>query len=214
MDLFLQPCCEFVTLAAMPRRTSEIADPRIRRTRQMLQQALDKLLSGKNFDEISVQDIADAATLNRATFYDHYSDKFALLECLVGSRFDELLAERDVQFDGTCTSALKAIVLAVCDYLARLQGPGGARPIEPHMQSAIVAVVRRTLLEGLKRNPPENAIAPEMMAAAASWAIYGAAKEWAGTADRCPSESIADTVAVLVSPILQLAHGEARPLTT
>src|SRR5208337_1812010 len=52
-------------------------DPRIRRTRQSLQDALEKLLSKKDFEEISVQDVAETATLNRATFYDHYPDKFA-----------------------------------------------------------------------------------------------------------------------------------------
>jgi len=92
----------------------ETLDPRIRRTRRLLQQGLGKLLESKEFEKISVQDIADAATVNRATFYDHYADKFALLECLVASRFQELLAERNVQFDGTCASALKAMVLAVC----------------------------------------------------------------------------------------------------
>jgi AcrR family transcriptional regulator len=185
-------------------------DPRIRRTRQMLQQSLDKLLETKEFVKVSVQDITDVATVNRATFYDHYADKFALLECMVGSRFHELLAERQVQFDGTCTSALKAIVLAVCDTLTRMQGPKGTWQLEPHMEHAIIAVVRGTLLEGLKRQPPEKAIAPEMIAASASWAIYGAAKEWAQGPDRCASEEIADTVTMLVSPILRLPYGQPQ----
>src|SRR5580765_5151767 len=95
--------------------TLETLDPRIRRTRQLMQQALEKLLEKKEFDEISVQDIADGATINRATFYDHYADKFSLLECMVGSRFHDLLAERDLQFDATCChSALVAIVMALC----------------------------------------------------------------------------------------------------
>jgi hypothetical protein len=56
----------------------------------------------------------------------------------------------------------------------------------------------------LKRHPrADGAIAPELVAAAASWAIYGAAKEWAQTADRCPSDEIANTVTTLVSPILK-----------
>jgi AcrR family transcriptional regulator len=196
----------------MTEGTCEPLDPRIRRTRQLLQQALEKLLETKDFEEISVQDIADAATVNRATFYDHYSDKFALLECIVGSRFHELLAERHVQFEVTCQSALKAIVMAVCDYLTRMQGPNCKRQLEPHMESAIIKVVRRTLLDGLQRHPPENAIAPEMTAATASWAIYGAAKEWVQTPDRCASEEIANTVMMLVSPIFQLTQRQPRIL--
>jgi AcrR family transcriptional regulator len=185
----------------------ETLDPRIRRTRRLLQQALGKLLESKEFEKISVQDIADAATVNRATFYDHYADKFALLECLVASRFQELLAERDVQFDGTCPSALKAMVLAVCDYLVRMQGPNSQRQLDPHMERAIVAVVRGMLLDGLKRHVPERAVAPEMIAAAASWAIYGAAKEWVRTPGRCASDEIADTVTLLVAPFFGVTGG-------
>jgi AcrR family transcriptional regulator len=193
----------------MTEGTLETLDPRIRRTRQLMQQALAKLLEKKEFDEISVQDIADAATINRATFYDHYTDKFSLLECMVGSRFHDLLAESDLQFEAGCQSALKAIVMALCDYLARMQGPDCKRELEPHMETAIIGVVRRTLLEGLQRHPREDAIAPEMVAATASWAIYGAAKEWVRTPDRCSSEEIAKTVMTLVAPIFQpTQHGE------
>ena len=183
-------------------------DPRIRRTRQLLQQALEKLLETNDFDKISVHDIAALATVNRATFYGHYPDKFALLECLVGSRFHELLAQRGVQFDN-CSSALKAIVLAVCDYLTQTGGTDSKRRLEPHMESAIIAVVRRMLLEGLTRHPSENAvISPEIIASTASWAIYGAAKEWLQTPHRSPSVEIANTVTLLVSPILHLAQGQ------
>src|SRR5271168_869564 len=92
----------------------EDLDPRIQRTRTLLQQALGKLLETKDFEKISVQDIAEAATLNRATFYDHYPDKFALLECMVGGQFHELLAARGVVFDVGCSSALRGLILGVC----------------------------------------------------------------------------------------------------
>src|SRR6202171_3538112 len=83
-------------------------DPRIRRTRQLLQDALRKLLEQKGFDDITVQDITEGATLNRATFYAHYPDKFALLEELIRVSFLQLLAQRNVSFDGTCSAAFKA----------------------------------------------------------------------------------------------------------
>jgi AcrR family transcriptional regulator len=190
---------------AMVETSCEIIDPRIRRTRDLLQQALGKLLKKKEFEEISVQDITEAATLNRATFYDHYDDKFALLECMVGTQFHNLLAKRKVQYDGTCPGALSALVLAVCDYLSRMPGFDPKRHPQPHMESAIIAVVRRILLEGFKAHPSKDDTPPEMLAAAVSWAIYGAAKEWVQTPNRCSSEESAATVVRLVSPMLSTA---------
>lgn len=191
-------------------------DPRIRRTRHLLQQALEKLLETKDFESISVQDITEAATLNRATFYDHYPDKFALLECMVARQFYGLLAQRSVKFDGTCPSALRGVVLGVCDYVAGIPGTERQRQLEPHLESAVVAVVRNMILAGLKQNPPERNASPEMIAATTSWAIYGAAKEWARAAERVPSEEIVNTIMELVLPIFGveasavLRHAEAE----
>src|ERR1700687_3588662 len=88
----------------------EKLDPRIRRTRQLLQDALRRLLVEKEFDKISVQDITEAATLNRATFYAHYPDKFALLGELIRVNFLDLFAQRNVRFDGSWSSAFRGII--------------------------------------------------------------------------------------------------------
>jgi AcrR family transcriptional regulator len=184
-------------------------DPRIRRTLLLLQEALVRLLKKKNFDEISVQDVTEEATLNRATFYAHYPDKYALLECTTATRFLGFLEERGVTFDGTCDSALRMILLGICDYLAA-QGThsGQDRPMDPHMESAIIAVVRRMTLDGLKQHPWANAVSQEMVATTISWALYGAAKEWISTPNRCRSEEIADAVVGLVSPLLHPANSD------
>src|ERR1700682_1824119 len=99
-------------LKFMPISDCEVRDPRIRRTRQLLQGGLLELMRTKSFDEVSVQDITDAATVNRATFYDHYTDKYALLDAMVGSGFHLMLHERQVRFDGSCASAAGAGILA------------------------------------------------------------------------------------------------------
>jgi AcrR family transcriptional regulator len=184
--------------------SQEAIDPRIRRTRLLLHQALAQLLETKDFDKVSVQDIAEAATVNRVTFYDHYSDKFALLEAMVESRFNELLAERDVKFDGTCSGALTGIVLAVFDYLAGAPGMDGdgRRRMEPHLEGAVIAVVRRMVAEGLRRHPVDRPLPLEIVATAWSWAIYGAALEWVRTPQRPPSEHIVGPLVTLASPLL------------
>jgi AcrR family transcriptional regulator len=197
------------TAIPTPTACEEALDPRIRRTRELLQQALAKLLENREFEKISVQDITDAATVNRATFYAHYPDKFALLECLVAGQFNALLAERDVQFDGTCSSALRGMVLGVCDFLAQRTGADceRQRQMEPHMEAAVVAVVRRMILGGLQQHPTSG-VSPQIQASTVSWAIYGAAKEWVRTPRRVPSEAIAETVLRLITPIM---HPAALP---
>lgn len=180
---------------------AETVDPRIRRTRLALQQALSKLLETKEFDAISVQEIAEAAAVNRATFYDHYTDKFALLECMVGTRFGELLAARGVRFDGPCSSALQGIVAGVCDYLRTAPGAECTRSL-PHMEAAVIAVVRGMLLEGMRKHPAADGIPPEMKAGTMAWAIYGAAKEWVRTAGRCSLDEAVENITRLVAPMM------------
>lgn len=195
---------------------AELVDPRVRRTRLLLQQALGSLLETREFDKISVQHIAEAATVNRATFYDHYPDKFALLECMVGTRFGELLAARGIRFDGGCPAALKGIVLGVCDYLAAVPGLACHRQLqlEPHLEAAVIAVVRRMILHGFELHPPADSVAPPMLAATLSWGIYGAAKEWLKTPEHCPSESVVDQVMALVGPIFTAGYAESPQQTS
>ena len=54
-------------------------DPRVLRTRRLLQDALLSLARERSLDEISVADVADRATVNRSTFYQHYPDTDTLL---------------------------------------------------------------------------------------------------------------------------------------
>lgn len=68
--------------------TQKKLDRRIVRTRSMLQKALIELIDERPYDSISVGDIADRATLRRATFYLHYPDKDALLLTLLDSNFE------------------------------------------------------------------------------------------------------------------------------
>jgi AcrR family transcriptional regulator len=204
----------------MSDQTLETVDPRIRRTRQLLQQALGRLLEKKEFDRISVHEIADAATVNRATFYDHYADKFALLECMVAARFHELLAERQVEFDGSCPSAMRPLIRTVCDYLEQIQGVDVERPLQPHTESAVIAVVRRILLEGIKHHQSVSprsedpsgmatdpaGIDPEMMASIVSWAIYGGAKEWVRSSNRSSAGVASESILKFVNPIFDAGN--------
>ncbi len=68
-------------------------DPRILRTHRLLRDALFSLLYDHNFESITIQDIAERATLNRGTFYLHYTSKSHLLEQSISDIFDELVRD-------------------------------------------------------------------------------------------------------------------------
>ena len=188
----------------MLQKDCERLDPRIRRTRNLLQDALRRLLEEKEFDKISVQDITEAATLNRATFYAHYSDKFALLEEFIRVSFLDILEEKNVRFNGTCPSALQVIILTVCEYLIEAEKSLSSKQhrYEPFLQSKVIDQIREVLLDGFRQHPMERRVAPETIAATVSWAIYGAVKQWVDSADRLPQEEFVQLAVDLIHPIM------------
>lgn len=62
--------------------TAEGLDRRTKRTREALMSAFLDLLKEKPLNAITVTELTDAANVNRATFYTHYQDIFALYEQL------------------------------------------------------------------------------------------------------------------------------------
>jgi AcrR family transcriptional regulator len=179
--------------------TADTTDPRILRSRHMLMEALAKLLTRKNFDDISIQEIADEATLNRATFYLHYPDKSALLQAMAAARFGELIARRGLSFTD-CDGALRAIALGVCDYLAETAGCPGQLAKMP-LEGSIIPVVENMFRKGAADHAMAPGVDPELLATTAAWAIFGAARSWYQTADRIPAEEMAAKIEAMVKPI-------------
>ncbi|MEG3033453.1 MAG: TetR/AcrR family transcriptional regulator, partial [Enterococcus sp.] len=57
-------------------------DLRVKRTNKMIIEAFIQLVEKNGFEQVTVQDIADEAMINRATFYAHYKDKQDLYETI------------------------------------------------------------------------------------------------------------------------------------
>jgi AcrR family transcriptional regulator len=71
----------------------DTTDRRALRTRQSLHQALIRLILERDYDEITVGDITDAANVGRSTFYAHFTDKDDLLRSGAGHLRAMLLHE-------------------------------------------------------------------------------------------------------------------------
>ena len=175
-------------------------DPRILRSRRMLMDSLAKLLMKKEFVDISVQEIADEATLNRATFYLHYPDKNALLQAMTESRFRSLIERRGITFTD-CHGALRAIALGVCDYLAETTGCPGQLARIP-LEGSIIPVVEGMFKEGICRHALVPGVDAGLLATTAAWAVFGAARRWFQTPDRIAAEEMAAKIETMVSPVI------------
>ena len=66
----------------------EKMDARKRYTQMVLKQSFLKLLKEKPANRITVKEVCALAQLNRATFYAHYSDCFALMESIENELID------------------------------------------------------------------------------------------------------------------------------
>ena len=54
-------------------------DPRIIRTKKLLVEAFQEVSREKRMSQITVKDITERATVNRARFYAHFTDKYSRL---------------------------------------------------------------------------------------------------------------------------------------
>src|ERR1700681_3764848 len=189
-----------VGMAQLLQPETGTTDPRILRSRRMLMDALLRLLKKKEFEEISVQEIADDATLNRATFYLHYPDKYALLQAMSESRFSDLIERRGITFTD-CNGALRAIALGVCDYLAETTGCPSQLARIP-LEGSIIPVVEDMFKEGLAHHGMAAGVDVALLATTAAWAVFGAARRWFQTPNRVPAEDMAAWIETMVNPVL------------
>ncbi|QBD75989.1 TetR/AcrR family transcriptional regulator [Ktedonosporobacter rubrisoli] len=65
-------------------------DRRVRKTREAIMGAFIELLSEKSFEDITMNEIAERADVNRGTVYLHYVDKFDLMDRCIETQLTRL----------------------------------------------------------------------------------------------------------------------------
>lgn len=66
-------------------------DLRVRRTKKLLTEALLGLMQERAFEKISVNDLCERAMVHRATFYNHFDDKYDLFNYALDEIEEEML---------------------------------------------------------------------------------------------------------------------------
>jgi AcrR family transcriptional regulator len=182
-------------------------DPRIVRTRAALREALASLLRDRTFEELTLQEIAEAASLNRATIYKHYADKIALLDAWIADDLRHRLFAATADSERTNDARLAAVIAATCECLRWVGtiGHPDDRLLRPIAEARVRALVLRVIEYGLEEKLLLAVGRPELAAAMASAAIYGAAMVWARarhSSSRALDAHVANAIAGLATLVV------------
>ena len=88
-------------------------DRRVKKTENVLQNALAKLLINKKIQNITIKELTNTADIHRSTFYTHYQDIYSLYEQIENSVIEEL----NIIISNDPTHSYEALYVTLIDYV-------------------------------------------------------------------------------------------------
>jgi len=165
------------------KREAQRVDPRVKRTRKLLQQALMDLLQEQNFATVRIVDITERATVNRATFYVHFPDKYALLDSMLREQFQQMLGSRFPATRKWEAANLRILIRCSFEFLDEVQRL--YKPFDSHIELLVGKIVQPELafmlLDWLKHVPGLKTpmrVRLKTIVSAMSWVIFGTVIDW------------------------------------
>ncbi|WP_372007279.1 TetR/AcrR family transcriptional regulator [Paenibacillus chitinolyticus] len=174
-------------------------DPRVLRTRQLIREAFRDLLQRKEFDAITIKDIAQKATINRATFYAHFEDKYALLDEITELAFHEMIPEQvaDAQefTDEICNQLILMTHRYIVDFyrICRMDSYPMATLVDEKIKKMLQQAIENIFLKGDTGHGADRHRI-KIMAAMTGSAIYGAAHHWLNAREKDRADVLVDIV--------------------
>jgi AcrR family transcriptional regulator len=160
-------------------------DPRIIRTKKLLMDAFINLNYNKDFKDITIKDITDAAMVNRATFYAHFYDKYDLMDAVITETIAGSIVENLNYYDRLNEETIIKIFLTLTEFHTNLNTQLSTQcrksyesyssKIEQKIKSELEDLFYSLLLNQQFRLDSESL---KIGAAILSWGIYGASVDW------------------------------------
>jgi AcrR family transcriptional regulator len=156
-------------------------DPRILRTRKLIMDAFIELSMKKEFKNITIKDITTAATVNRATFYYHFIDKYDLLEKVLSESIMREVIQEVSTHEVINEETIEAIFLSIIKFQTsiRNQCQRSYEAFTPQIETIFKKELQAFFAEWAQKQwSNQNKIEVEAVAVMLSWALYGAAMHW------------------------------------
>lgn len=184
-------------------------DRRIKKSQGAIMDALISLMAEKDFEKITINEIAERADVNRGTVYAHYTDKYNLLELCVETRLDQLI-ESCMPVDGSMPNTSQSSILQVFRMLEQnylfystLLTSKGVPAFKNRLQDMMILSIRQQLAD----YPGNLPVQQEVMAQFLASATVGVFEWWFTQPQRCSAEEITEQLWTLLQ-MNQMIPGE------
>lgn len=150
-----------------------LSDRRVAKTLDAIETAFLESLNEKTLQKLTINDVTDRANINRSTFYEYFTDKYALFNHIVRKTFEKKMLEHLKDDFGTYSDEnMGNIIMAVSEYFQYLNVI--CPPADRHLRPIAEAQVQVVLYEALMCwYPPDGKNMPSTKALFISWAIFG-----------------------------------------
>ena len=179
-------------------------DPRVRRTRKLIEDAFHQLLGERSYGEISVGEIADRATINRATFYAHFDDKQHLACSIARGSMETALLETLAPDTPLNAKSLGRFAEALFKFLGKTLGkcPKHADELTATIMTTLLETVQEALRKWLDMDPKAmiafSGASKDEVATLLAWALYGSAVRWSKLHPGPPADQAARQAVALL----------------
>ena len=96
-------------------------DPRILRTKKLLVESFQQVSREKKMSQITVKDITERATVNRATFYAHFTDKYDILDYTLSVTILKDLNDALTISEIVNASVISNLFITIAQYMIEVQ---------------------------------------------------------------------------------------------
>ncbi|MEC0127537.1 TetR/AcrR family transcriptional regulator [Paenibacillus pabuli] len=137
-------------------------------------------MNNKDFYSITIRDITQEATINRATFYAHFADKYELLETVLSFAFEEYVLKMVDTQAPLMEETVKQLVISLCNYHdSSNQCIKKYASVAPIFEENIKTQLERLIFQIITRDSDSRERQPlEYVSTMLSWSIYGLTYRW------------------------------------
>jgi len=144
-------------------------------------EAFINLSMQKDFKDITIKDITTAATVNRATFYNHFYDKYDLLEKVLSESVMREVIQEVSTHEVIDEDSIKSILLSIIRFQTSIsnQCSRSYEAFTPQIETIFKEELQAFFSKWAhKQWPKQNKTELEAFTVMLSWALYGAAMHW------------------------------------